>query len=102
MPLNSQSERNSLMTPQPSPIRNPRPFPSVRRLSVLALLLPLFTSVSGCLVIEKKTLVLIVPPDSQEVRMYYAFEGLSVLQHKNSTLAGAKAAPDDLGKDKLP
>jgi hypothetical protein len=64
-------------------------------------MLPLITCVSGCLVIEKKTLVLIVPPDSQEVRMYYAFEGLSVLQHKNSTLDGAKAALDELGQDDL-
>src|SRR5258707_7919514 len=89
------------MTPQPYPIRNPRPFRSMRRLSVLAFLLPLITCVSGCLVVEKKTLVLIVPPDSQEVRTCYAFEGLSVLQHKDSTVAGAKADLDDLGKDNL-
>src|SRR4051812_27344335 len=34
---------------------------------------------SGCLVIENKTKVIVVPPDSKEVRMYYVFEGLSCL-----------------------
>jgi hypothetical protein len=51
------------------------------------------------LVIEKKTLVLIVPPDSKEVRMYYVFEGLSVLDHKHSKLEHAKNDLDELTKE---
>jgi hypothetical protein len=89
------------MTQQEHGMGNPRPFPSLRRLSVLACVLPLIASTSGCLVIEKKTLVLIVPPDSKEVRMYYAFEGLSVLDHKDSKLESAKDHLDELGKDNL-
>jgi hypothetical protein len=86
---------------QQNAIRNSRQLPSVRRLLALALLLLLITCTSGCLVIEKKTLVLIVPPDSKEVRMYYAFEGLSVLDHKDSKLESAKDHLDELSKDKL-
>src|SRR5690242_587676 len=66
---------------------------SPRRLLLLLGLLPLL---SGCLVIEKKTLVLVIPPDSQEVRMYYLFEGLSVLDGNSSSLMTAKNQLDSL------
>jgi hypothetical protein len=62
----------------------------------LLLLLALAPLLSGCLVIEKKTLVLVIPPDSKEVRMYYVFEGLSVLDGNSSNLQQAKAELDNL------
>jgi hypothetical protein len=48
-----------------------------------ALLLGLLPCLSGCLVIDKKTLILFFPPDSDEVRMYYTFEGLSVCREES-------------------
>ena len=60
----------------------------VRRLACV-LLVALLPGLSGCLVIEKKTLILVVPPDSKEVEMYYVFEGLSVLDSRDSTLEKA-------------
>ena len=54
---------------------------------------------SGCVVIEKKTLVLVVPPDSNDVHLCYVFEGISVLDHKESTLPRARTDLDDLKKD---
>ncbi len=44
----------------------------------------------GCIDIEKKTLVLLIPPDSNKIHMYYVFEGISVSDSKNSTLELAK------------
>jgi hypothetical protein len=61
------------------------------------LLLALLPCLSGCLVIEKKTLVLVVPPESKEVRMYYVFEGLSVLE--GGELNKAEEQLDSLKKE---
>jgi hypothetical protein len=52
------------------------------RFFALLLLLPLIT---GCLVIEKKTLVLMIPEKSEEIQLYYLFEGLSVLRDSEAT-----------------
>jgi hypothetical protein len=54
---------------------------------------------SGCVVTEKKTLVIVVPPDSNDVHLCYAFEGISVLDHKESSLARARTDLDGLRKD---
>jgi hypothetical protein len=40
----------------------------------------------GCLVIEKKTLVLMIPEKSEEIQMYYLFEGMSIFNHHDSTV----------------
>jgi hypothetical protein len=61
------------------------PFLRLRSLALL-MLLPLLV---GCLVIEKKTLVLMIPEKSEEVHLYYLFEGLSVLQHSDATVEKA-------------
>jgi hypothetical protein len=66
-----------------------------------ALLLALLPALSGCLVIEKKTLVMVVPPESKEARLYYVFEGLSVLDDKNATLNQASEQLDNLQRDDL-
>jgi len=71
----------------------------IRRLVLPLLLLGLVPCLSGCLVIEKKSLVLVLAPDSKEVRMYYVFEGLSVLEHNQSTL---EKATGDLAALKTP
>jgi hypothetical protein len=56
-------------------------------------LLVLFVSLTstGCLAVEKKTLVLVVPPNSKEIHCYHVFEGISVAEQKDATLARAKA-----------
>ena len=54
---------------------------------------------SGCLVIEKKAMVMILPPESNEVQMYYVFEGISVLDTKEATLQQAQHQLDNLKKD---
>ena len=65
--------------PIPAPSR-----PASARWLAPVLLLGLVPGLSGCaaprggLVIENKTLVLVIPPGSREVEMYYVFEGLSV------------------------
>jgi hypothetical protein len=66
-----------------------------------ALLLALLPTLSGCLVIEKKTLVMMVPPESKEARLYYVFEGLSVLDDRNATLNQAAEQLDNLQRDDL-
>jgi hypothetical protein len=64
-----------------------------------AALLGLLPCASGCLVIEKRTLVCVLPAESTEIRMYYLFEGLSVLNHKDSSLQQAADQMEDLKKD---
>jgi hypothetical protein len=66
-----------------------------------ALLLALLPALSGCLVIEKKTLVMVVPPESKEVRLYYVFEGLSVLDDRNASLNQANDQLENLRRDDL-
>lgn len=56
-------------------------------------------TLSGCVVIEKKTMVMVVPPKSNEIHLYYVFEGISVLEHNSSTLARAKNDLDALKED---
>src|SRR5688500_30173 len=68
------------------------------RFAALVLVLPLF---AGCLVIERKTLVLVLPPDSRELHLYYLFEGISVLEHSESNLATAEKQLKNLGNDDL-
>src|SRR4051812_40874967 len=55
----------------------------------------------GCLIIEKKTMVLAVPPDSKEVRMYYVFEGLSVCAGGDRPLDRARRGLTGLKKPGL-
>ncbi len=55
----------------------------------------------GCVVIEKKSLVVIVPPNSKEAYVYYTFEGISVLDSGKSTLDRAKTDVDSLKKGQL-
>jgi len=57
------------------------------------------TASSGCLVIEKKAMVMVVPADSKEVHLYYVFEGISVLENKNSSLEAATGQLDEMKKD---
>jgi hypothetical protein len=64
-----------------------------------AALLGLLPCASGCLVIEKRTLVCVLPAESNEIRMYYLFEGLSVWDDNNSSLDRAVEQMDDLKKD---
>jgi hypothetical protein len=73
------------------------PFLRWRSLALL-MFLPLIT---GCLVIEKKTLVLMIPEKSKEVHLYYVFEGLSVLRHNKSTLEKAVANRRTLEANRL-
>jgi len=54
---------------------------------------------SGCVVIEKKTKVMIVPAESNEIHVYYLFEGISVLEHRQSTLRSAQGDLDRLKED---
>jgi hypothetical protein len=68
------------------------------RFLALLILLPLIT---GCLVIEKKTLVLMIPEKSEEIYLYYTFEGLGVLDHQDSTLRKAIDDLRDLEGDQL-
>src|SRR5262245_3656175 len=67
----------------------------------LLALLPfaLLPVLSGCLVIEKKNLVMLIPGESKEIRMYYVFEGLSLLD--DGDLGTAKRQLDQLAKDDL-
>jgi hypothetical protein len=58
------------------------------RLPLLALIL--LPATSGCVVIEKKTLLLVLSAKSREVPMYYVFEGISVLEGQGSTLEKAR------------
>jgi hypothetical protein len=53
---------------------------------------------SGCVVIEKKTLVMIIPPESNEIHLCYVFEGISVDGGRGS-LAQAKSDLDNLKKN---
>jgi hypothetical protein len=62
---------------------------SCRRALCFLLALGLLPWLSGCLVIEKKTLVLLVPQESAEVRLLYVFEGLSVARGDGSSLENA-------------
>jgi hypothetical protein len=66
-----------------------------------ALLLALLPALSGCLVIEKKTLVMVVPPETKEARLYYVFEGLSVLDDRNASLNQANDQLENLRRDDL-
>lgn len=75
--------------------------PSRRHWLVCALACLTLPWLSGCLVIEKKTLVMVVPRDSKEVRMYYVFEGLSCLRGNNASLDKAKTDLEGLKKDDL-
>jgi hypothetical protein len=50
-------------------------------------------------VIEKKTMVMTVPPQSNEIHLYYVFEGISVLDGRGSTLRVAQSYLDDLKED---
>jgi hypothetical protein len=45
---------------------------------------------SGCLTIQKKSLVVLVPPASKEVHMYYVFEGISVVEGKDNSPKAVK------------
>lgn len=65
------------------------------------LLLAALLALPGCLVIEKKTLILVVPPDSKEARLHYRFEGISSLDHPEGSLDGAKADLTALQQDDL-
>jgi hypothetical protein len=64
----------------------------------LGLVLAALTS-SGCVVMEKKHLVMIVPPESNEVHLYYVFEGISVLEDPHSRLESAEGDLDRLKGD---
>jgi hypothetical protein len=44
---------------------------------------------TGCLVIEKKTMVIVLPEDSERVHLYYTFEGLSVRDEGDTPLKQA-------------
>jgi hypothetical protein len=59
-------------------------------------LLALFPFLAGCVVIERKHLVVAVPRNSDTIELYYVFEGISVLEHEN--LESAKNQLDDLQK----
>ena len=63
---------------------------------VMALILPFE---SGCLVIERKNLVMVLPPESKTIQLYYNFEGLSVLNSNNSSLDRAKQSLISLSQD---
>jgi hypothetical protein len=52
-------------------------------------------TLSGCLVIEKKTMVMILPRESNEVQVYYVFEGIS----SHGALESAQRQLDELKKD---
>ncbi|CEF49232.1 unnamed protein product [uncultured bacterium] len=67
--------RDTMQATDPSRLTN------VSRLASL-LLLALIPGMTGCLVIEKRSWVLVIPPDSKEIRMYYVLEGLSVEKQK--------------------
>jgi len=68
--------------------------------AIAFLLIALATATScGCLVIEKKTLIMIVPPESNEIRLYYVFEGISVLEGEKSGFAQAQSELDNLQRD---
>jgi hypothetical protein len=60
------------------------------------LALALLPFLAGCVVIERKHLVVAVPPNSDTIELYYVFEGISVLEHEN--LENAKNQLDDLQK----
>lgn len=64
-----------------------------------SLLLAILIAAPGCLTIEKKSLVMVVPPASKEVHLYYVFEGISVLDDKATKLERAK---QDLARLKKP
>jgi hypothetical protein len=67
-----------------------------RWLVVLTLALPSF---AGCLVIERKTLILVLPANTKTIELYYVFEGLSVLDGQNSQLDTARNQIDNLKAD---
>jgi hypothetical protein len=78
-----------------------------RSIAPLLILLATMTS-SGCLLIEKKTLVIIVPPESNEIHFYCMFEGISMWEDgraaelsngNRSQLSQAKADLNGLKKD---
>src|SRR5262249_46194181 len=59
---------------------------------------------SGCLVIEKKTVVVIIPPESKEIYLYYVFEGISEAQYPDGeppTLGQLQLDINDLKKENL-
>ena len=73
----------------------------------LLILLATMTS-SGCLVIEKRTAVMIIPPESDEIHLYFVFEGISMWEDGRaaelgsfgrSQLSQAKADLNGLKKD---
>jgi hypothetical protein len=61
----------------------------------MLLVLAALTS-SGCVVIEKTTMLMIVPPESNEIQLYYVVEGISQLEHPDSTLEKAQQDLDSL------
>jgi hypothetical protein len=69
--------------------------------TVLALLVSM--SAVGCLEIEKQTQVIVVPPDSKEVHIYYVLEGLSVSTNglPSAALCDAKRGVDSLKEPSL-
>ncbi len=65
------------------------------------LLLAALPLLSGCLVIEKKSLVLVVPPDSKKMHLFYVYEGLSCLARPDGSLDRAVRGLDSLKKNDL-
>jgi hypothetical protein len=60
------------------------------------LALALLPCLAGCVAIERKELVVAVPPNSDTIELYYVFEGISVLDGTN--LESAASHLDDLQK----
>jgi hypothetical protein len=72
------------------------------RPGLVVLVLAVLPLITGCLVIETKTLVMVVPPDSRKVHMLYIYEGLSCLDNNsNSTVQKAVQSMESLKKDDL-
>jgi hypothetical protein len=88
------------VTPKSSPTATASRSHCCRNALVLLVLMAL-PLLSGCLVIEKKTLVMVVPPDSRKVYMFYVYEGLSCLDHGNSNVNTAVQSMQNLMKDDL-
>ena len=63
----------------------PRIFTRLMQFALVVLL----ASAAGCLVIEKKTLIMVLPADSKEIHLQYVFEGLSRLDDQNSNIGEA-------------
>ena len=68
-----------------------------------------FFSSSGCVIAERKTLVLVIPEKSKKVEMFYVFEGISASEKTTGpfsngtdvTLMNAQTSLNDLKKDPL-